>query len=350
MIKALFFLGLLMIFIGFCQAIAPFFGDDATVDPNTKDTLLVLAGSLAEKEADVVDPPAEEEVVVKETPSSNNSDNKQSGSGNDGKQEDTTYSVPPGFFGKLFEESIEGLSILAAILLITTISAANDYIKEKQFIDLMEVAKDYDVSCIRGQHGTTAPINAWELVVGDLITFEAGDRIPADCLLLESIDLRVDEAYHHDDVKTIVDKHESNAENLLENHDSFLMAESLVVEGSGRALILVVYEPFCSRHRRVLRQDEDDAEVSPLKERLANIGSQIGKLGIYAAIILFAILIVRTVINLMAQENTKLMSADTLKNLLTILTTCITLVMVAVPEGLPLSVSISVAFSLSKMK
>jgi Ca2+-transporting ATPase len=239
---------------------------------------------------------------------------------------------------------------LAAILLITSISAANDYIKEKQFIDLLEVAKDYDVSCIRGQHGTTAPINAWELVVGDLITFEAGDRIPADCLLLDSIDLRVDEAYHHDDVETIVDKHQSDAENLLENHDSFLMAESLVVEGSGKALILVVYEPFCSRHRRVLKQDDDNAEVSPLKERLANIGSQIGKLGIYAALILFAILVVRNIINLLAQKENKFMSAETLKKVLNILTTCITLVMVAVPEGLPLSVSISVAFSLSKMK
>ena len=52
----------------------------------------------------------------------------------------------------------------------------------------------------------------------------------------------------------------------------------------------------------------------------------------------------------MALENAEFMSAENLKNWIKILTTCITLVMVAVPEGLPLSVSISVAFSLSKMK
>ena len=164
----------------------------------------------------------------------------------------------------IFQECVEGLSIFAAILLITAISAANDYVKEKQFIDLLDVAKDYEVSCIRGQDGTTAPVNAWELVVGDIITFEAGDRIPADCLLLESIDLKVDEAYHNDDVKTIVDKHEVDAENMVENYDAFLMAESLVVEGSGKAIILVISDPYCSRHRRVIRQDDDDAEVSPL--------------------------------------------------------------------------------------
>jgi len=164
----------------------------------------------------------------------------------------------------IFDECVEGLSIFVAILLITSISAANDYVKEKQFIDLLEVSKNFDVSCIRGQDGTTAPVDAWELVVGDIITFEAGDRIPADCLLLESIDLKVDEAYHNDDVRKIEAKHETNSENVADNFDSFLMAESLVVEGSGKALILVVSPPYCSRHRRVLRQDDDDAEVSPL--------------------------------------------------------------------------------------
>lgn len=250
----------------------------------------------------------------------------------------------------IFQECVEGLSIFAAILLITAISAANDYVKEKQFIDLLDVAKDYEVSCIRGQDGTTAPVNAWELVVGDIITFEAGDRIPADCLLLESIDLKVDEAYHNDDVKTIVDKHEVDAENTVDNYDAFLMAESLVVEGSGKAIILVISDPYCSRHRRVIRQDDDDAEVSPLQDKLSNIGSQIGKLGIYAAIILFLVLIVRGTIDLMALPDAKLMSSDTLKTIIQIMTVCITLVMVAVPEGLPLSVSISVAFSLSKMR
>ena len=47
-------------------------------------------------------------------------------------------------------ECIEGISIFVAILLITSISAGNDYIKEKQFITLEDLAKDYDVSCIRG--------------------------------------------------------------------------------------------------------------------------------------------------------------------------------------------------------
>jgi magnesium-transporting ATPase (P-type) len=165
------------------------------------------------------------------------------------------------------------VSIWAAILFITSVSAANDYLKEKQFISLEDKAKDYDVSCIRGQNGTTSPVNAWDLVVGDIITFEAGDRIPADCILLDSIDLKIDEAYHNDDVKTILDKHHTTADTIDKNYDSFLLAESLVVEGSGKACVLVVCKPYCTRHRRVIKQNDDDAKVSPLQERLSNIGS-----------------------------------------------------------------------------
>jgi len=97
----------------------------------------------------------------------------------------------------LLTECVEGLSIIAAILFITSISAGNDYFKEKQFISLEAEAKNYDVSCIRGQNGTTSPVDAWELVVGDIIILEAGDRVPADCLILDAIDMKVDEAYHN---------------------------------------------------------------------------------------------------------------------------------------------------------
>jgi len=54
----------------------------------------------------------------------------------------------------------------------------------------------------------------------------------------------VDEAYHNDDVKTVEKKHASNADNMVDNFDSFLLAESLVVEGSGKAIILVVLTPI----------------------------------------------------------------------------------------------------------
>jgi len=134
-----------------------------------------------------------------------------------------------------------------------------------------------------------------------------------------------------------------------QNFDSFLLAESLITEGSGKALVLVVHEQICTRHRRVLRQDEDDAEVSPLQERLSNIGSQIGKLGVYCAILLFLIFMVRGFIGLLASSQA-VMSKDTLKDILNYITICITIIMVAVPEGLPLAVSISVAYSLDKMK
>jgi len=72
-------------------------------------------------------------------------------------------------------------------------------------------------------------------------------------------------------------------------------------------------------------------------------------LGVYCAILLFLIFMVRGFIGLLASSQA-VMSKDTLKDILNYITICITIIMVAVPEGLPLAVSISVAYSLDKMK
>ena len=80
----------------------------------------------------------------------------------------------------------------------------------------------------------------WELVVGDIIMLEAGDRVPADCLLIEAIDFQVDEAFYHKDETKMVNKSIPSEDNLEENADPFLLAESLVMKGIGKAVVLAV--------------------------------------------------------------------------------------------------------------
>ena len=81
---------------------------------------------------------------------------------------------------------MEGVSIWMAILIIVTISAANDWMKDKQFVQLQSDIKDENVTVIRGKFGTTHEVNVYKLVVGDIILLETGARVPADCLLIES--------------------------------------------------------------------------------------------------------------------------------------------------------------------
>ena len=68
-------------------------------------------------------------------------------------------------------------------------------------------------------------------MVGDIILVEAGNRIPADCILIEGNDVTVDEAYYNDGKETLVRKSLSNEDNHRENPDPFLLSKSLVISG-----------------------------------------------------------------------------------------------------------------------
>ena len=58
--------------------------------------------------------------------------------------------------------------------------------KDKQFVRLQSIIKDEDMPVIRGKYGATQSVNIYKLVVGDIILLEAGARVPADCVLIES--------------------------------------------------------------------------------------------------------------------------------------------------------------------
>jgi magnesium-transporting ATPase (P-type) len=66
------------------------------------------------------------------------------------------------------------------------ISAANDWMKDKQFVQLQSAIKDEDMTVIRGKFGTTHSVNVYTLVVGDIVLLDTGSRVPADCLVVES--------------------------------------------------------------------------------------------------------------------------------------------------------------------
>ena len=78
------------------------------------------------------------------------------------------------------------------------------------------------------------------MVVGDIILIEAGMRVPADCVLVDGMDIVVNEALYNDGRETLVKKHLSTGYNHRGNPDPFLLSQTLVVSGSGRAVICAV--------------------------------------------------------------------------------------------------------------
>lgn len=112
--------------------------------------------------------------------------------------------------------------------------------KEKQFLKLHDEIRNEEVSVIRGQYGLSQPAKVFDVVVGDIIIVEAGSRVSADCILIDGMDITVDEAQYNDGVETIVKKSLSNGDNHRDNPDPFLLSRSLVMTGSGRAVVCSV--------------------------------------------------------------------------------------------------------------
>ena len=72
------------------------------------------------------------------------------------------------------------------------LSAACDYVKESQLLGLKDEINNQTVTVYRGTHGTAISVPIKEMVVGDVVQLNAGDRVPADCIILDEINLSVD--------------------------------------------------------------------------------------------------------------------------------------------------------------
>ena len=124
------------------------------------------------------------------------------------------------------------------------------------------------------------------------------------------------------------------------------MSGTKILSGEGKMMVLVVGNRSCiGRVREKLNQDE--VVPTPLQEKLEKLAGDIGRFGLYSAIVIVVILLIRfAVVKGMSR------SWDTgtdLKKLLDYLLIAITVVVVAIPEGLPLSVTLSLAFSVKRM-
>jgi P-type E1-E2 ATPase len=91
-------------------------------------------------------------------------------------------------------EWLEGASILFAVLFAAVIQTSTDYSKESKFLLLANEIQQEKCKVLRGQYATTQEIRVSEVVVGDVVLLEAGDRVPADCWLIEEMDMNVDES------------------------------------------------------------------------------------------------------------------------------------------------------------
>ncbi|KAI8991117.1 PMCA-type calcium-translocating P-type ATPase [Mycotypha africana] len=233
---------------------------------------------------------------------------------------------------------VEGTAIIVAVLAVVLTNAINDYQKEAQFKKLNAKKEDRVVKVLRG--GREQQISVYDVNVGDVLLLEPGDIIPVDGLYLEGHNLACDESSATGESDTMKKKPEGKG-------DCFILSGAKVLEGVGKMVVLAVGEnSFFGKTMMSMRGEE--AEGTPLQMKLDTLAEQIAKLGFAAAIImLFALVIKYFVTAALAPEFPAI--GDVAAAMIRIVIQAITIIVVAVPEGLPMAVTMALAFATTQM-
>uniref|UniRef100_A0A8C2WRZ0 Calcium-transporting ATPase n=1 Tax=Cyclopterus lumpus TaxID=8103 RepID=A0A8C2WRZ0_CYCLU len=298
---------------------------------------------------------------------------------------------------------IEGAAILLSVVCVVLVTAFNDWSKEKQFRGLQSrIEQEQKFQVVRGSQVIQLPVS--DILVGDIAQIKYGDLLPADGVLIQGNDLKIDESSltgESDHVKKCVEK------------DPMLLSGTHVMEGSGRMLVTAVgvnsqtgiimtllgagpeeeekkekkatdgaagiNAPGSASLINVKKQDGAAAmEMQPLKSaeggesdekekkkvsgskkeksvlqgKLTKLAVQIGKAGLLMSAVTVIILVLYFAIdNFVLQKNPWMPECTPIyiQYFVKFFIIGVTVLVVAVPEGLPLAVTISLAYSVKKM-
>ena len=285
---------------------------------------------------------------------------------------------------------IDGVSIIVAILVVVLVGSITNYQKETKFHELNEVQnKGTKYNIIR--NGKAEEYISDDILVGDLIMINYGDIMAADLLLIEGNGIKMDESaltgesdamkkepFH----KCIELQDQDKGETKLPS--PLILSGTNCIEGSGKAIVLAVGD---HSQKGIIRRTVDNAQENnrtPLEEKLDKIAGMIGYFGLGAGVVTLIALFIRFGVSFDRQNkdyqndskvesimtfflfnfphkqiddkifgntNNHLTDPKTMiaKNILDIIILCISIIVVAIPEGLPLAVTLSLAFSIKKL-
>jgi len=225
---------------------------------------------------------------------------------------------------------LEGIAIVLVVFVVVFLQAYIDYVKEQKFRQLNSIKDNYAVKVVR--NGEVHAVTAGEVLVGDVVELSAGDKIPADGVFLEGSKLRADEAAMTGEPIGIAKSHDK---------DPFLLSGTTISEGSGRMAVVAVGSN--SQWGVILKTLIVEPSSTPLQDRLDVLVVTVGNFGIGAAIATFVASMIRWIVN--GSEGEGWDGVEILDYLIN----SVTIVVVAIPEGLPLAITLGLAFAMRKM-
>lgn len=246
---------------------------------------------------------------------------------------------------------LEPSGVLAALLLATGVGFIFEVKAGKEFEILNKVKDTRPVKVIRKETENGRPklmmIKKHDVVIGDIVKIESGDEIPADGILLESATLRIDESNFTGELyankTTVKDGFDKDAT----YPSNFLLRGSTVIEGNG---VFKVTEIGMNTEegKGVARTQEGSDVETPLNQQLSQLGKWISIVSfVIAALIVVGRMIYFFFFDGDASNNHSFI--EIAEFVLGSIMIAVTLIVVAVPEGLPMSVTVSLALSMRKM-
>ncbi|KAF9282591.1 hypothetical protein BGZ68_005867 [Mortierella alpina] len=232
---------------------------------------------------------------------------------------------------------VEGVAILAAVAAVVFTNAINDYQKERQFRKLNAKKDDRSVKLLRD--GREQEVNVKEVQVGDIMLMEPGDLLAVDGIVLKSHNITCDESSATG---------ESDAMKKDTEEHCYVISGSKVLDGSGCMLVTAV-GPNSFFGKTMMAMREATPEETPLQVKLDLLAEAIAKLGMAAAIAMLFTLIVKYFVQASMSDEPFPSGADIFSDMVKIVIQAITIVVVAVPEGLPMAVTLALAYATTQM-
>ena len=283
---------------------------------------------------------------------------------------------------------IDGLSIIIAIVVVVLVGSITNWRKETKFHELNDYQnKETRYKVIR--NGQPMDLQSDDILVGDLINIMIGDIMPADVLLVEGNGIKMDESALTGESDTMKKEPYQKCCEIFNKEKGktpspLLLSGTNLVEGTGFAVVLAVGD---HSQKGLIRRTVDNAQENnqtPLEIKLDSIAGTIGYFGMGAGIVTLVALFIRfgiqyvsdqkaykkssqiqSIVSAFAQNSLEhydkvdiasIIDAELTNpkknvsnNVLDIILLCVSIIVVAIPEGLPLAVTLSLAFSIKKL-
>ena len=242
---------------------------------------------------------------------------------------------------KGFTAFLEPIGIFFAIMLASCVGFFFELKANKAFDVLNTVNDDTLVKVIR--EGNICQVTKKEVVVGDIVVLETGEEIPADGHLLEAISLQINESTLTGEPIISKTTNEAEFDPEATYPSNMVMRGTTVVDGHGVMKVELVGD--ATGYGKVYEGSQIESDIeTPLQIQLKGLAAVISKGGYTVAGLTFIALLIKL---LLGSSGMPVM--DLISHILNIFMIAVTLIVVSVPEGLPMSVTLSLALSMNRM-